>query len=132
MQCDMFCEDLTSFPGIIYLITTLISSFFKKEIEKLFFYFCLRKLIYFLNNKISLPIDNLSTYFSKLQFAYFGLLAWCRTVQRQLFSGFNTLRQLELLGFCPLDPTQEITPCPTQCPMDPSYVGSALQVLAKQ
>ena len=38
--------------------------------EKIFCYFCLDKLIHFLNNKISLPDDNNSLYLLKLQFSH--------------------------------------------------------------
>ena len=56
--------------------TKLISSFFKKKsAEKLFCYFYLIKLIYFLSNKISLLIGNLSSYLLKFQFADFELFA---------------------------------------------------------
>ena len=53
----------------------------KRDIQKLFCFLCLDKLIYLLNNKIYLPNGNLSSYLLKLQFTHFGLLDWYRIVQ---------------------------------------------------
>ena len=95
----------------------------KSNIEKLFCYFCFDKLIYFLNNKIYLPIGNLSLYLLKLQFSHFGLLAWYITVKNQLYSGFIYLKIVGAFGTLHLDPTRQITlPSPIQWPMDPSYI----------
>ena len=86
-----------------------------------------------MDKPISLPVDNLSLYLLKLQFTYFGLLAWYRIVQNYLSSGFKYLKIGGTFGALPLDPTRWITlPSPIQCPMDPSYVGNANWVLAKQ
>ena len=89
----------------------LISWFFKKRnVEELFFYFSLDKLIYFLNSKTSLPIGNLSTYLLKLRFTHFGILGWYRTVQNLLFSGFKCLKIVGAFGTLSLDPTRGIKP----------------------
>ena len=113
----------------------LLSLFFKKEKYRKISLLCLfkDKSIYFLNNKISLLVDNPSLYLLKLQFPYFGLLYCYRAVQNQLFSGFKYLKIVGAFGALPLDPTREITPpSPIQCPMDPSFVGNAQWVLAKR
>ena len=105
----------------------------KRNIEKLFCYFCLDKLIYFLYNKIPLSIVNLLSYLLKLQFIHSGLLAWYRTVQNWLFSCFKYLKIVEAFGTLHLDPTRGIIlPSLIQCPMDFSYSGNVHQVLAKQ
>ena len=89
--------------------TKLISWFLKKRnIEELFCYFNLDKLIYFLNSKISLPIGNLSTYLLKLRFTHFGIFGWYGTVQNLLFSGFKCLKIVAAFGTLPLDPTRGI------------------------
>ena len=104
----------------------------KRNKEKLFFYFCLDKLIRFLNNKLSLPTDNFSSYLLQLQFTHFRLLDWYIAVQIQLFSGFECLKIVGDFETLPLDPTRGITlPSSIQCPMDPSYIGNAHRVLPK-
>ena len=102
-----------------FLRTKLISWFFKKE--------------EFLNNKIYLPIGNLSSYLLKLQFTHFGLVAWYGAVENELFSVFNYLKIVGAFETLHPNPTREFTvPSPRQCPMDPSYIGNAHQVFAKQ
>ena len=103
----------------------ILSSFFKRRnVEKLVSYVCLDKLIYFLNHKISLPVENPSLYLLNLQFLYFGLLSWYTTVQNQLFSGFKCLKIVGAFGALLLDPTRGITPpSPIQSPMDPAMLG---------
>ena len=47
--------------------------------------------------------------------------------------GFKYLKIVGAFGTLHLDPTSVITPSsPIQCPMDPSYIGNANQVLTKQ
>ena len=108
--------------------------FFQKDsIGKLFRYFSLDKLLYFLGNKISLLICNLSSCLSKLSFANFGLLARYKTLQNELFSGFEYFKIAGAFGALPLDSTREITPPSSiQFPMDPNYIRNANQVFAKQ
>ena len=91
------------------------------------------KLIYFLSNKIYLPIGNLSSYLLKFQFADVGLLARYRTVQKKVFSGFKDLKVAGAFETFPLDSIRVITlSSPIQCPVDPSYIGNTNQVLANQ
>ena len=47
--------------------------------------------------------------------------------------GFKYLKIVGAFGTLHLDPTSVITPSsPIQCPMDPSYIENANQVLTKQ
>ena len=142
MSCDVVWEDSIIFSGTSYLIYFLAQQVLKenktncfvflkkRSLEKLFCYSYEDKLICFLNNKISLLIGNLSSYLLKLQFADFGLLAWYRTVQNQLFLGFKYLKKAGASGALPLGPTRGITlPSPIQCPMDPATLGMLIRCL---
>ena len=142
MSCDVVWEDSIIFSGTSYLIDFLAQQVLKenktncfvflkkRSLEKLFCYSYEDKLICFLNNKISLLIGNLSSYLLKLQFADFGLLAWYRTVQNQLFLGFKYLKKAGAFGALPLDPTRGITlPSPIQCPMGPATLGMLIRCL---
>ena len=142
MSCDVVWEDLIIFSGTSYLIDFLAQQVLKenktncfvllkkRSLEKLFCYSYVDELIYFLNNKISLLIGNLSSYLLKLQFVDFGLLAWFRTVQNQLFLGFKYLKKAGAFGALPLDPTRGITlPSPIQCPMGPATLGMLIRCL---
>ena len=73
--------------------------FFKQYIEKLFCYFCLDKLIYFLNNKIYLPIGNLP-YPLSCNLLILGYFPGIEQSRISYFQALNTLRLLELLGLC--------------------------------
>ena len=87
-----------------------------RNAEKLVCYVCLDKLIYFLNSKMFFPVDSSSLYLFKLQFPYFGLLSWYRTIQNELFSGFSYLRIVLAFEDLPQGPTRWITrPSPIQC-----------------
>ena len=142
MSCDVVWEDSIIFSGTSYLIDFLAQQVLKenktncfvllkkRSLEKLFCYSYVDELIYFLNNKISLLIGNLSSYLLKLQFVDFGLLAWFRTVQNQLFLGFKYLKKAGAFGALPLDPTRGITlPSPIQCPMGPATLGILIRCL---
>ena len=99
--------------NVLYITVHCETNFFifqKQKLEKLLCYFCLDKLIYFLNRNICILIDSLLSYLLQLQFAYFRLLVWYRTVQNYLFSDFKYLKIDGAFGAVPLNHTRGITP----------------------
>ena len=98
--------------------------FLKDSIVRLFRYFSLDKLLYFLDNKIYLLICNLSS------FANIELLARYKTLQNQLFSDFEYFKIAGAFGALPLTPRgRSHHQVPYSSSMDPNYTGNANQVL---
>ena len=105
--------------------------FFQKDsIGELFRYFSLDKLLYFLGNKISLLICNLSSCLSKLSFANFGLLARYKTLQNELFSGFEYFKIAGAFGALPLTPPgRSHHQVPYSSPWTPTTLGTLIRCL---
>ena len=144
MSCDVVWEDSIIFPWTSYLIDFLEQHVLKenktncfvfskkRSLEKLFCYFYVDQLIYFLNNRISPLIGSLSSYLLKLQFADFGYSPGIEQSRISYFQDLNTLRKLEPLGFTHGPYQEDHTTKSHTVSYGPSYAGNANQMFIKQ